>query len=332
MVRVPGRPARQLLAAVAVFVVAGAALAAFLLLGRDGERRPAAPPSTPASSPAPSPPTSPPPPRDPLLVVKIDNVGAARPQTGLAEADVVYVEPVEGGLTRLAAVYSSQLPSVVGPVRSARETDAELLAQYGDATLAFSGAAPPVLEALRAAPMTVVTEQSQPGAYYRDSARVRPHNLFVRPPRLPMGEGAGPSRVFQFGVAPAGGRETAEHTVDYRAASYRLRWSQEQGRWLVSLNGSPLVSSGAGQVGAATVVIQQVRIEQGRGVRDSTGALSPFARTVGQGEATVLRDGLAFRGKWSRPSAAEGTRFTTDTGEPLRLARGPVWVLLVGRG
>ncbi|NIJ12298.1 hypothetical protein FHU38_002642 [Saccharomonospora amisosensis] len=319
---------RRLLAAVAVFVVVGAAVAALLLFGGDDERPAAPPPSRPPSTT--SAPSSTPPPRDPVLVVKIDNVSAARPQTGLAAADVVYVEPVEGGLTRLAAVYSGQLPPVAGPVRSARETDAELLAQYGHPTLVFSGAAPAIMDLLRAAPLTVVTELSHPGAYYRDPGRPRPHNLYTRPADLPVGTGAGPSRVLRFGVAPAGGRATTEHTVSYRAASYHLRWSAQQRRWLVSLDGSSLISSGAGQVGAATVVIQQVRVEPGRGVRDSTGSLSPFARTVGTGKVTVLRDGLAFEGTWSRPTAAEGTRFTTKDGEPLRLAKGPVWVLLVG--
>jgi len=54
-----------------------------------------------------------------ILVVKIDDTRAAHPQIGLEYADVVYVEQVEGGLTRLAAVYSSQLPPLIGPVRSA---------------------------------------------------------------------------------------------------------------------------------------------------------------------------------------------------------------------
>ncbi|EHR50968.1 Protein of unknown function (DUF3048) [Saccharomonospora marina XMU15] len=322
------RAIRRLLAAVAVFLAVGAAVAALLLFGGDEQRPAAPPPSRPPSTT--SAPTSTPPPRDSVLVVKIDNVSAARPQTGLAAAEVVYVEPVEGGLTRLAAVYSGRLPAVAGPVRSARETDAELLAQYGHPTLAFSGAAPEIMDALRAAPLNVVTELSHPGAYYRDPGRPRPHNLYTRPAELPMGTGAGPNRVLRFGVAPAGGRAMTEHTVSYRAASYHLRWSAQQRRWLVSLDGSPLISSGAGQVGAATVVIQHVRVEPGRGVRDSTGSLSPFARTVGTGRVTVLRDGLAFEGTWSRPTAAEGTRFTTNDGEPLRLAKGPVWVFLVG--
>lgn len=57
----------------------------------------------------------------PVLAVKIDNTSGARPRVGLTAADVVYVELVEGGLTRLLAIYASQLPAHVGPVRSARK-------------------------------------------------------------------------------------------------------------------------------------------------------------------------------------------------------------------
>ena len=81
----------------------------------------------------------------PVLMVKIDNIGPARPATGLGSADVIYVEPMEGGLTRIAAVFSEHIPSVVGPVRSARQTDYDLLAQYGKPTFAYSGAVPQIV-------------------------------------------------------------------------------------------------------------------------------------------------------------------------------------------
>ena len=74
-----------------------------------------------------------------MLAVKIDNTSAARPRIGLDAADVVYVEPVEGGLTRLLAVFSRKQPAEVGPVRSGRESDVDLVANYGRVALAFSG-------------------------------------------------------------------------------------------------------------------------------------------------------------------------------------------------
>lgn len=93
-------------------------------------------------------------PRAEVLAVKIDNVAAARPPTGLEKADIVYVEQVEAGLSRILAAYSSDLPSVVGPVRSARETDLELLRQFDEPTLAYSGAQSALRPSIEAAPST----------------------------------------------------------------------------------------------------------------------------------------------------------------------------------
>lgn len=322
----PDHPVRQLVAAVAVFVAVGVAATLMLVLSGDGESRQAPRAAPESSAPAPSPP----PPSDRVLAVKIDNVRGARPQTGYGVADVVYVEPVEGGLTRLVAVFSSRLPEVVGPVRSARKTDIGLLAQYGHPTLAYSGAAPELVPKLRRAPLNLATEKSNPGAFFRDTGRPSPHNLYVRPAKLPIGNGPGPRHVLEYGPAPAGGVPRREYTVDYHAASYRFAWSPGRGRWLVSMDGAPLELTGSGQANAPTVVIQRVAVH-GTGVRDAAGAASPEARTVGSGKATVLRDGKAFHGRWSRPKPGEGTTFVTGDGKPLPMAKGPVWIVLVPR-
>lgn len=330
----PTRPLHRLLAAVAIFVAVGVALA-LLLTQCGGNRadhvRPGTPPTTP-SAPNETPRPAPPPASGgDVVVVKIDNVQAARPHTGLDAADVVYVEPVEGGLTRLVAVYSSDLPPLVGPVRSARESDIELLAQYGHPTFAYSGSAPEIVPLLQAAPMTLVTESNGDGAYVRDPARPVPHNLYVHPADLPRGTGPGPHDVLSVGDAPSsGGTPTTDEAVSYPAASYQLHWSPDSGRWLVTLDGTPLVSTGAGPVSAATVVVQSITVRQG-GIEDATGARAPVAQTVGTGPATVLRDGMAYQGTWSRPGAGDGTRFTTAGGEPLPVTDGPVWIFLVPR-
>jgi hypothetical protein len=75
----------------------------------------------------------------PALAVKVDNVLGAWPQAGLNQADIVYDIPVEGGLTRLLAIFHSQDVALIGPIRSARPVDADLLHQYGHSYFAFSG-------------------------------------------------------------------------------------------------------------------------------------------------------------------------------------------------
>lgn len=123
-----------------------------------------------------------------VLAVKIDNAPGARPQTGLDAADIVYVEQVEGGLSRLMAVYATRLPKAVGPVRSARESDLELLRQFEQPVLAFSGAQGKLLPLIDRAPLDAVTPEDSSGAYYRGrTGRLRTTSFCARaaccPPR-----------------------------------------------------------------------------------------------------------------------------------------------------
>ncbi|MQA11518.1 MAG: DUF3048 domain-containing protein [Pseudonocardiaceae bacterium] len=307
-------------AVIAALLAVAVVAVVIMLLPRDA-------PSTtpPAGSPRPS---APAPPTGPgALVVKIDNVSAARPQTGLGSASTVYVEPVEGGLTRLAAVYTGRLPDVVGPVRSARETDVQLLAAYRRPVLAHSGAAPELRSLLARAPLVLASPRQAPGAYYRSGVRPSPHNLYLRPSLLPARTGASPAR--SVGPAPPGGRPVGAQHVAYRAASYDFTWSARAGRWLVSMDGTPLTSGESGRVGAATVVVQRVGLRGGSSVRDASGNASPVVRSVGSGDAVVLRDGRRFTARWSRPDGSAPTTFTSTDGARLPMARGPVWILLV---
>jgi hypothetical protein len=309
------RGARLALAIGAAAVVI-AVVAVLILVNRDD--------GTPAAAPrAPAPATG------PVIAVKIDNVADARPQTGLGAAAVVYVEPVEGGLTRLVAIFrESKPPAVVGPVRSARRTDIDLLAQWGTPVLAYSGAAPQLLPALHSAHLVNASPAEAAGAYYRAPGRAAPHNLFLRPADLPGGAKAPAQPPLQLGDAPAGGTPTTAEDVAFTAARYAFTWSAGQRRWLVSLDGTPLVTTDSGRVTAATVVVQHVTLDTSEPIEDAHGTVSPVAVTVGTGAAEVLRDGKSYPGTWTRPDPASPTRFHTASGGELPLADGPVWVLL----
>lgn len=266
----------------------------------------------------------------PVLVVKVDNVRAARPPLGLTAADLVYVEPVEGGLSRLAAVFSSRLPEVVGPVRSARETDLGLLAQFGRPALAYSGAAPELLPQLAAASVVSVSPAQAPRAYFRDPSRAAPHNAFaVTAELLAAAPGASPATDIglRFGPMPAGGSPTTHEAGGYAAARLSFDWSAADGRWLVSADGVPLVAAEGGRLGAATVVLQSVVVRPSA-ISDVRGTVSPYAETVGSGSAVVLRDGMRFPARWSRPSPTSGTTFTQADGQSCPFAPGPLWIVL----
>ncbi|MEV6615898.1 DUF3048 domain-containing protein [Streptomyces sp. NPDC051051] len=263
-----------------------------------------------------------------VLAVKIDNVSAARPQTGLDAADIVYVEQVEGGLSRLLAVYATRLPETVGPVRSARESDLELLRQFDRPVLAFSGAQSRLLPLIGREPLEAVTPEGDEDAYYRGTDRAAPHNLYLRPGRvLPSAPGeAALTTGFRHGPAPEGGTPTASRTVRYPAARFTFTWSGERRRWEVTTDGTPTVTADGRRLAPATVVVQYVNVRRS-GYHDSLGNHTPYTETVGSGAAQVLRDGRAYDVRWQRPRAADGTRFTTRDGTPVAFAGGQVWVV-----
>ncbi len=262
-----------------------------------------------------------------VLIFKIDNVIQARPPTGLAKADIVYLLPVEGGLSRIFAVFSSHVPPVVGPVRSSREEDIKLLRQFGRPAFAFSGAQPALLPVVEHARI-VNLYAGIVGGYFRDWNRVEPYNLYADTKTL-LREAphASPARDigFRFGAAPAGGQPTHSYRVGYQAAHFTFWWSPKQHRWLVSMDGSPARAANGRKLGGRTIVVQYVRV--GTSVFRELGIRPPYANTVGQGSAVVLRDGRAYRVHWSRPRANGGTTFTLPDGHRMAFARGQVWVV-----
>jgi hypothetical protein len=271
----------------------------------------------------------------PVLAVKLDNAAAARPHSGLGRADLVYVEQVEGGISRLMAVFSGTLPPDVGPVRSARESDLELLRQFNEPALAYSGVRSALERRVARAPLKQVSPAQAGGAYFRSGSHPVPHNLYARPADLlRAAPGAGRARDVGFTFsdeAPPGGRADGSHTVRYPAASFAFDWSAGQKRWLVSMDGAPGRTSGGGRLGAPTVVLQQVTVRPSK-YRDVSGSVTPYIESVGSGKATVLRDGKAYAAKWERKKADGGTTFTRSSdGEPMPFDRGPVWIVYTGR-
>jgi hypothetical protein len=273
----------------------------------------------------------------PVLAVKIDNLAPARPQTGVNAADIVYVLPVEGGLSRFMAVYSSHLPKVIGPVRSARQTDLPVLRQFGTPGFAYSGASPhflPFIHRARLIDLYAGLPKSA-GAYSRGTSRPAPHNLYARSATL-LADARGSHRAlsvahdigFRFGPAPASarGKPTARFSATYPAASFRFTWSARSKRWLVAMDGVPARDTTGGPLGAPTIVIQYTVVRASHFL--AYGMPAPYAQSVGHGTAVVLRDGKACTVKWSRPNANVGTAYTTATGERMTFATGQVWVLL----
>jgi hypothetical protein len=270
-----------------------------------------------------------------ILVVKIDDTVSARPQIGIDRADVVYIEQVEGGLTRLAAVFSSEIPTLIGPVRSARISDIDILAQYGRVVFAYSGAQGKMLPVISAANLNDYGAQRQsPTIYTRDEARTSPTDMVLRADLLlekvrSDGREIAQSRSvgWNFGDLSAGGIAITGAEINWPAASYEFTWSDAEERWLISNNGVANMSASGTQHGPTTFVIQLVELlpsEYG----DKFGGVTPFSKTVGSGTGYVLRDGKYFSATWTRPDELSGTTWRALDGSELAFARGQVWIAL----
>jgi hypothetical protein len=274
----------------------------------------------------------------PLLVVKIDDTPAAHPQAGLEDADVVYIEQVEGGLTRLAAVFSSKIPEVIGPVRSARISDLELLEQYGRVAFAYSGAQSKLLPVIAEANLENLGAQRQGrDIYANDPARLAPTAMMLQAKTLMSKVAAQGSDIaisknigWNFGEGPETGTAISSVKVSWPASSYDATWSLSEKRWLLSNRGLPNLAASGIHLGPTTFVIQFVAITPSE-YYDKVGGVTPFTATVGSGKGFILRDGLAIAALWNRPTAEAGTSWTLPSGEEILFAPGQVWVALTDK-
>lgn len=274
----------------------------------------------------------------PVLAVKIDDTNAAHPQIGLEDADVVYIEQVEGGLTRLAAIFSSVIPERVGPIRSARISDIEILAQYGRVAFAYSGAQKKLLSVIDAANLQNLGAQAQPPSIYTtDPNRVAPVAMVLRADLLMAKVIEKNYQIttandvgWSFGDAPQGGKPTESVIMHWPAARYSAAWSESQSRWLLSHNSESNVAESGIVLGPSTLVIQMVSITDSE-YRDKVGGITPFLQTVGNGRGFILRDGKTFNALWNRASEGVGTTWTSSDGKEIKFAPGQIWVALTDR-
>jgi len=271
----------------------------------------------------------------PVLVVKIDDTNDAHPQIGLEDADVVYIEQVEGGLTRLAAIFSSNIPERVGPVRSARISDIDILQQYGRVAFAYSGAQKKLLPEIESANLQNMGAQSQPPSIYtNDPNRVAPVAMVLRADLLMAKIVEKKYQIttannvgWSFGDVPEGGKPTLSVVMHWPAARYQATWSQDENRWLLEHNASIDLAESGKTLGPTTLVIQMVSITPSQ-YHDKVGGVTPFSQTVGNGSGYILRDGKTFAALWNRASAEVGTMWTLADGSEINFAAGQVWVAL----
>jgi len=259
------------------------------------------------------------------LSVKIENTPEARPQSGLDVADVVYEEVVEGGITRFWAIFNSAAPQVVGPIRSVRFMDPNIVTPIGG-VVAFSGGTPANVALIRNTPTVNVDENNAGDAFFRESTRFAPHNLYGDTAKLWTrgGEPVPPRPLFTY---LAKGESFVGDGIDQFRVGFNpgydptYTWDPATKAWKRSYGPFPFNDVSGKQVAPENVIVQFVHYPAG-----AEGEL------IGEGEAWVFSDNKLLRGKWVKPNAETPTQFLNAFGVPIALTPGRTWVELLPTG
>ena len=271
------------------------------------------------------------------LVVKIgNNDDRARPQAGLVEADLVYEELIEGLKTRFAAAFHTEIPDRIGPVRSGRSSDLELMADLGQPYLAYSGGNPTVLGQFRAGVadglFVDIGILDFEAPYTRDETRDAPDNLYFDFTEITsvIGE-APPPALFDYSSElwpdsdDIGDGIVVRYPTSFGRESVHI-WDPALAGWVRIQDGTLHTAETDGRlvelVPTNVVVLQMAYIDS------PADAESPQAVTFGSGEAWILVDGRIFKGRWERTPGQPGIRLLNELGNSIGLRPGPTWVLL----
>ena len=266
------------------------------------------------------------PPNRPALVAKIDNVGAARPQTGLNQADVVFEEIVEARLTRFAAVFHSQGSNPVGPIRSGRTQDVDLLSGLNQPLFLWSGGNPGVTAAIDNSDFISINHSGGGGGFYRTD-RPAPHNLYNTTDAVwaqTTPEAGRPSPLFRYFLPreEPRGQLTSWLEVQVGINPVRWDWSPQCRCYLRAQYGSSHDLTD-GQATADNVVVLVT------GYRPSyVDSRSPEAITVGEGKAFVMSEGRLQIGTWQRNVNTDPVRLFRKNGQLMEIDPGRTWVEL----
>jgi hypothetical protein len=281
-------------------------------------------------------------PKHPTIAVKIDDTAAGRPQLNIDKADIVYIEAVEGGLTRLAAVFGTHMPRV-GYVRSTRPSDPDLLLQFGKITEAYSGGAHDSLPRVHRSGITSWSMDDGRPFYFRRSHPgdhgyinvVLDLSRVARKVKTPRPKNIGWTFDSKLDGLPvqAGRRIRTEVTGSYRHGTpVEFRYFAKRHKYVRYIGGVPQRAADGRFVSATNVIVQRCRVKSHPQDTDVMGNPSQFTYTVGHGKVTVFRQGKRIVGTWTRKHTWKGTTLRTNKGKLIPLAPGNTWVVLIRKG
>ena len=207
----------------------------------------------------------------------------------------MYEEVVEGGITRFWAFFNSTAPEIVGPIRSVRSMDPNIILPFGG-VVAFSGGTPDNVALVRATGLVTVDESNAGDAFYRESTPPAPHNLYARPALLlgRGGEPVPPEPMFEYvdqGRTRSSGEPVASFHVGLQAGLRRRRTcgTRQAAGWSRFTQGiEPFLVAGSRrpvQVAPTNVIVQFIPYGSG---------------ADGERHRAPARPGSSRTGSWSR--------------------------------
>jgi len=266
------------------------------------------------------------------VAVKIDNNSEARPQAGIDRADLVYEEFTEG-ITRFIVVFQSTDAPTVGPVRSVRPADPNVVKPLGG-PLVFSGGSPAVLDVVRAAGLRQITENDT-DTLRRRADRRAPHNLYTSTDAVfkKAGRGSPPPTFSPFlaqgqAYAPAGAAPVTTLSLSPGPdISAGYQWDPPTSTWKRSTDRRPHMLEGGAQIAPRNVIVQYTPYSSfpaDQKVR--------FPEVVGSGDALVFANGTMTKAKWTKSAPGTVTTFADSAGAPIPLPPGQTWIHLLAPG
>ena len=270
----------------------------------------------------------------PALAFKVDNYPDARPQSGLTSADVVFEEPVEGGITRLVAVFQCQGANLVGPIRSARAIDVPILDQLSKPLLVHAGGINPVISLVNNGNLINDDVFTHASIVQHPSGRVAPYDTYASTAAAwglnPL-DTSPPAPLYTYSSTVPTGTAVSSVAIPFSGTNDNIwTWSAITGEWLLTIGGQPAnTAAGGGRIGVTNIVVQTVHITYGPWLENSEGGLEVQAQLVGFGPLAVFRNGVEITGTWQRAGLSDTTKLVATDGSTIALDPGKTWVELV---
>lgn len=268
--------------------------------------------------------------KKPVIAVMIENSPDARPQSGLKDAGVVYEAIAEGGITRFSALFLDNAPEYVGPVRSVRPYYLDFVTPFA-APLAHVGGSPDGLAQMRAQNLRDLDQFNNSSAYWRESSRYAPHNMYTSLLKLldvakSKGYDATPITSFprKAKEEPAQQNQIKNISIALSSALYNVayRYDSASNSYLRELAGQKHVDAKSGVQLSPKVVVALV-MPQGANGKYTT------YQTTGQGKMFMFQDGAQINGTWQKTDRASQFVFKDEQGNELQLNPGQTWVTIV---